>query len=114
MTVTQLELQPIERERRATDHAIAAAADNTPNGWLDEARTTITTLAHQQPWLISDHVWTAGLREPPETRALGNVLRWAARTRLIASTDQFIPSTRGGCHQGPRRVWRSLVYEAAE
>lgn len=109
--IEQLELAPVEREREATDRAIQQAADNSEPGWLDEARTTITRLAHTRQTFISDDVWSAGLSEPHEARALGNVLRWAARTGLIVGTDQFRPSQRSGCHQCPRRVWRSLVYE---
>jgi hypothetical protein len=118
--VTQFELgldpeeerrDALELERVATQLAIAQAEANAPEQWLHDARETVRHLAHAHPTFIVDAVWDTGLPKPPEARAIGPVMLWAAREGLIVGTDQFIPSAQEGCHGVPRRVWRSLAFE---
>jgi hypothetical protein len=45
---------------------------------------------------------------PHEPRALGALMREAARNGLIEATDRVRPSERPQCHMNPKRVWRSL------
>lgn len=103
----------LEAERVPTLEAIEQAGANAPEGWIAEARAAIRHVAEALPFFISDEIWGTGLSEPPEARAIGNVIKWAASEGLIAPTDDFVPSARPGCHRVPRRVWKSLVYEGA-
>jgi hypothetical protein len=107
--VTQLDL---DSEARARDAAIATAAEHANQEWIAFAHHVVEQVARTNATFISDAVWEAGLGKPPEARALGAVMRWAQRERLIAPTNASRPSAQAGCHQMPRRVWRSLVFEA--
>lgn len=116
----QLELGPdpeeqrrtaLETERDATISAIERAEANAPDEWVTQADAALIDLARHAPTFIVDALWDSGLQKPPEARAIGNVMRRAARNRLIEATDQFLPSAQPGRHQCPARVWRSLVYE---
>lgn len=119
--MTQLELGPdpdedrrnaLELERTITLNAIAQAEANAPQQWLADARAAVRHLAAKHPTFIVDAIWELGLPKPPEARAIGAVIQWAAREGLIVGTDDFLPSAQAGCHHVPRRVWRSLVFEA--
>jgi hypothetical protein len=106
--VTQLDL---DSEARARAAAIQSADDHSNPSWNLYARHVIEHVARTNATFISDAVWDAGLGKPPEARALGAVMRWAQREGLIAPTNETRPSAQAGCHQMPRRVWRSLVFE---
>lgn len=109
--IQQLDLDAFAAEQHAADQAIARAAANTDDGWNDLAYNAILSVARTTETFISDACWATGLPEPHEPRALGGVMRRAARDGLIVGTDEFRPSRRVGCHAMPRRVWKSLVFE---
>lgn len=103
----------LELERTATLAAINQAEQNAPEQWLADARAAVRHLAEKHPTFIVDAVWDLGLPKPPEARAIGPVMLWGVREGLIVGTDDFQPSAQPGCHHVPRRVWKSLLFEAA-
>lgn len=111
--IVQLDLDSLAAEQAAADNAIAQADTNTDPGWADRAYAAVEHCARLYPTFIVDAIWATGLPEPHEARAIGAVMRRAARDGVIESTDRVIPSTRAGCHANPRRVWRSRIYEAS-
>lgn len=120
MTKVELGRDPAEERRialddegRARDAALERVEDHANENWLDFAKHVIEQVALSNMTFISDDIWNAGLGKPSEARVIGTVIRWAQREGLIEQTDQFIPSAQPGSHCVPRRVWRSLVFEAA-
>lgn len=99
-------------EAVARDAAIATAEDHAVPEWVAFARHVVEQVARANRFFIVDAVWEAGLGKPPNARAIGPVMQWACREGLIAPTSEFRPSAQRGCHRVPRRVWRSLVFEA--
>ena len=90
--------------RRVTEHA-------NPE-WWQAALTAVAELAGRHRGFTTDQVWqhlAAQALTPHEPRALGAVMRVAARARLIAPTDRYVPSERPQAHRRPVRVWRSLL-----
>lgn len=51
------------------------------------------------------------VEEGVDPRILGPMLLDAAKLRLCAQTEDFMPSYRASCHHTPRRIWRSLLWE---
>lgn len=103
----------LEAERDVTINAIETVEENASDEWVEHARATVDHLARTRASFFADDVWLAGLPKPSEARALGSIMLWAKTERLIAPTDQFLPSAQPGCHGVPRRVWKSLVFEGA-
>lgn len=120
MTQIDLGRDPAEERRTALDvegqalaDALQTVDDHANPSWVLYARHVVEQVARTNRTFIVDAVWEAGLGKPAEARAIGAVMKWAQRERLIAPTPEFRPSAQRGCHRVPRRVWRSLVFEAA-
>lgn len=120
MTQVDLGRDPAEERRvaldvegQALDTALQTVEDHANPSWVLYARHVIEHVARTNATFIVDAVWEAGLGKPSEARAIGAVLVWAKRERLIEPTDDFLPSAQPGCHRVPRRVWRSLVFQEA-
>lgn len=95
------------------DQAIAVADAHADPTWRAHALDVVQALALRRPEFSTDAVWHALDEEDgPETherRALGGVMREAARAGWIEPTDRTVDSTRAIAHRGPKRVWRSLI-----
>jgi hypothetical protein len=98
-----------EGERRRDD-AIDRVDENAQKDWKDAARVAVAALASLKDTFTTDDVWklleTQGY-QTHEPRALGAVMRRAARNGLIESTDRTRLSERPECHRRPVRIWRS-------
>ena len=101
-----------EGSRQAADLAIDRVGQAADPDWLDLAAAAIKHLAETRPAFTSDQVWqqVAGASPPREPRALGVVMRRAAKAGLIEATGRWIASGRVAAHSNPKRIWRSLVY----
>jgi hypothetical protein len=97
---------------QATNEAIERVEQNTDPNWAHDAQRAISYLARSRPEFTTDDVWEFlhrhGVNAPHEPRALGALMRNAARAGLIKPTDRVRPSDRPECHRNPKRVWRSL------
>lgn len=108
----QLTLLP-EREHApvlAKIRAINKVESNADPAWLAKAYGLLRDLCASQLYLTSDDLWLAldgaGVPVPHEPRALGAVMRQAARDGLIESTGTYVPSEREACHARPVQKWR--------
>lgn len=88
----------------ARDRAVATAASGAPDVWMTRARQVVRQLADTGADFTTDALW-ARLPQPPEPRAMGAVMTWAAEQGLVVATDRTEPSTRPECHARPVRVW---------
>jgi hypothetical protein len=98
------ELAAAERQR---DEAIAQAEANADVEWRDTALRFLRRYAEAHTTVFVDDLWAAGMPRPREARALGAVMKRAAREGLIENTGSGRPSIASNLAMKP--VWRSLV-----
>lgn len=98
------ELQRAEREQ-----AIDAIAESSAD-WRNEiALPFIRHYLEQHPTLFVDDLWTAGLPEPHDRKALGPALREAARSEWMRQSGQHRMSAS---NSNPKPIWTSLLFAA--
>jgi hypothetical protein len=89
---------------------------NADLNWMAAAHTAVALLAMNCDEFTTDEMWAA-LREVDAThepRAMGAVMRAAARHGLIVKTDRVRNSVRPECHARPVAIWRSLVQRTGD
>lgn len=96
----------------ARDEAMARSEAHAAASWKQAAAEAVVGCARNLPAFTTDDVHrlldeTGAVTH--DTRALGPVMRNAARAGLIETTDQYVRSSRVDCHARPIRVWRSKV-----
>lgn len=99
--------------RLLADEAIARADEHAEPDWRDVAFAAVKRLAARHVRFTPDDVWAEMPDDAPTThegRAMGAVMRRAARAHLIAPTGEWVPSIRPEHHAGPKRVWRGLEW----
>jgi hypothetical protein len=98
--------------RAETTRAIDAARDHADAEWYKSAYAAGVHLCRTQRfWIVDDLqaiLAAGGLGQPREPRAIGAVVRQLRIDGLCEGTDTYKPSARKGCHQNPRRTWKSL------
>ncbi|THA41784.1 hypothetical protein [Streptomyces sp. A1547] len=85
------------------DNAIAQVDANADAAWKSYALGFIAELSGRLDEFTTDDLWDAGLVKPREPRALGPVMRRAAKRGLITTTGQFRASRYRNC--APLPVW---------
>ncbi len=98
--------------KAATDEAIERVEEHADPEWKAHALDAIESCARSFPTFTTDAVWALldGGPETHEPRALGAVMREAARRGWVESTDRTEQTARVHAHQRPARVWHSLIY----
>lgn len=102
-------------EARQRRDAGMRRAEVNASSWNLLADEAIDRCAAMLATFDADDVWEpeyGNLDTTFENRALGPAFQRAAKRGVIEATDQFRTSRQPQCHGMPRRVWRSLVYEA--
>jgi hypothetical protein len=95
--------------RAARDAAVTAVDAHAEPEWKELALEAVRRTCEALPEFICDDIWEVGqLPSAREDRALGAVMRRAAREGLCVRTDRTRPSVRS--HLSPKPVWRSLLY----
>lgn len=97
----------------ATDEAIERVADNADVEWRARALEAVRRVALRKQTFIVDEVWAELGEEPAEPRAMGAVMRAAAKAGLIVGTKEWHASERVTAHRNPRKVWQSLIVRQA-
>lgn len=98
-----------QNARRGRDQALASVAGDAV--WQKQALDAIRKTCEARPDFISDDVWEVGdLDSTVEDRALGPVMRRAARNGWCERTDRTRPSVRS--HLSGKPVWKSLIHVA--
>lgn len=97
------------------EDAIVRANRHAVETWKTATFGVIRHLAETCLSFTTDDVWMA-LQEIPdvathEPRALGSMMREAAKSGWITPTDGYVNSQRPTCHARPVRVWRSRLWE---
>ena len=99
----------VDRSEAARESAIAQVDAAAPDDWKAAAWKTVFSLATRMDKFTTDDVWRALCYVPPEPRAMGAIMKRAAKKGIIEATGDFIQSVRVACHRRPLRVWRSLI-----
>ena len=113
MTKTQAEFD-WKAAAKAAEKGIERAHDHAEMGWVEHAHEAILRVAMRKAEFNSDDV-LAEIPEDVEThdrRALGSIMRSAARAGVIEKTGRFSVTSHVTSHQRPKAVWRSLVHQA--
>lgn len=102
----------LDTPEETTEAAIQRSRDGTPSRLRAEAYAAVERAATRARFLtvddVRDELEAAGQADYFDLRALGPVLRQAARAGVVVATTEYAPSRRR--HSSPLRVWRSLRY----
>lgn len=91
------------------DEALARVELNADARWFHRATRFIRWLKAGVEFTADDVWYSLGDEETThEPRALGAVIRAAAKANLIRKTGAYRPSTRPACHSRPVAVWVRL------
>lgn len=96
----------------ARDAALRRVDEHADPEWKDRALAAVRRTCEALPDFVVDDVWsTGGLESTREDRALGAVMRRAAKLGWMERTDRVRPSVRS--HGSPKPVWKSNLYDPA-
>jgi len=93
-----------------TDEAIQRSDDHADQAWKKLAVMAVEALSLRGKPFTADDLWdemqvfNISTHEP---RALGAIMRQAARAGQIRNTGTFVKSRRPECHQRPVAVWEA-------
>jgi len=94
----------------ARDRALRQVDENADEAWKLDALAAVRKTCEQLPDFISDDIWTTGgLDSTREDRALGAVIRKAAKLGWCVKTDRVRPSIRS--HLSGKSVWKSNLFD---
>lgn len=100
----------VRMAREAAIRAVEAAGDPE---WASVALDAVYRTAERLPYFHVDAVWQdAAMTGTVDDRAMGGVMRKAARLGWISKTDRVRSSLRS--HGSGKPVWRSLVYSGEQ
>lgn len=89
--------------QEALEEALCRVEANAPADWKNSAEALLSALAASGIPFTADDIWKT-LPQPPEPRALGAIIRAAARDGRIRRMG-FMQSVRACCHQRLVAVW---------
>jgi hypothetical protein len=100
----QLTLDDLDCGESLRDAAIEQVAAYAPPSWMAEAGQVLDGLIARGGEFTTDQLWEV-LPSCPEPRAMGAVIRSAARAGRIVQTG-YRRSSRAACHARPIPVWK--------
>ena len=103
----------IFESERAKNAAIDAVEANASPTWLELATEAVRWICQNKPTFTTDDVWerlaAVTKMAPHEPRAMGAVMRQAARENWCTATGNYKKSVQPSCHRRPIAVWVSLI-----
>jgi hypothetical protein len=97
---------------------MARAERSAKPEWWDFMLAAALAVARRNEYLTTDHIeaWRLAHGGPstPERRAMGPLMRTAARLGYFEKTGRVERSGMRICHARDKSVWRSLVYQGAD
>ena len=101
-------MSDFDHAKRARDDALERVERNAMEAWKREALAAVERTCRELPEFFADDIWDRGLDSTREDRALGPIMRTAARNGWCVKTDRVRPSKRS--HLSGKPVWKSLIY----
>lgn len=109
-----MDLFDAAKARMEADDAITRVEHGCDPVWIELATRVVQRLARELPEFSTDQVWMElqehVVREP---RALGAVMRAAARYGWVRNSGRYVKSSRTACHSRPVPLWSSRIYRGA-
>lgn len=105
--------------KQAGDEGVARAEAHADAEWFELAKRVVYAMSVASTReFTADDVWEVmELRYPDATthepRAMGAVMRHAARAGWVRSTGRYVPGRRKVGHGHPTRVWASRAHPAS-
>lgn len=103
------------------EKAIAQVDRHANERWKEAALASVQAVCETKHLLTTDDIWwvldrlrlqhSLGTHEP---RAMGSIVRQAARKGWMVPTSEYIPSERPESHRRPIRIWASRIYIRGE
>lgn len=96
--------------------AIEQVEEHADSEWMTAAKHVLWKIIQHGEDFTTDLMWerlNAMDVHTHEPRAMGAVMRAAARAGLIATTGEYVKSSRPDCHSRPIPVWRPKRKAAA-
>lgn len=97
--------------RHARDAALLQVEEHAQPDWKERAYAIVAHLSSVLPEFTTDNVWyqlASDGMETHENRAMGAIMRKAARAGLIEPTGRYAQSSRRVCHSRPMMIWRAV------
>lgn len=98
----------LDEAQEARDRALYLVERHADPDWLADALEAVYRTAERLPYFHVDEVWETGLQGTVEDRAMGPVMRRAARMGWISKTDRVAASSRS--HGSGKPIWRSHLF----
>lgn len=99
---------------RRRDEAMERADQHASPPWQAATTSAIRWVAERRPELTADPIWTMldawGVDMPHEPRALGPLMKAAARSGWIEHTGRWHRSVRPQNHRRWVAIWRSHLF----
>lgn len=97
------------RNDQQTDmlEAIALVYEHAHQGWKEEAEQVVRQLAYTRQFFSADDVLEKMTTTTKDNRALGQVMKDAAKNGLIRSTGRYEQSRLPQRHRRPVCLWES-------
>lgn len=101
-----------EGSAAARDASIAQVEDAACAAWMARAQSALLRVLRKQPEFTTDDVWLElGLDDKPhEPRAMGAVIRAAAKAGWCTAAERTTKTARVAAHRRPLQVWISNLY----
>jgi hypothetical protein len=102
------------RAREAREEAIDSIEAHARQEWKRAALNAVFDVAATHDEFTTDVVWRLLLTQHPDlrvhdNRAMGPVMREAARLGVVERTGRYEDSERVSCHSRSLMLWRSCV-----
>tara|TARA_R110000765_G_scaffold82683_1_gene160975 strand:+ start:991 stop:1341 length:351 start_codon:yes stop_codon:yes gene_type:complete len=99
--------------KAAKVEAVNRVERNADDEWMEAAFRVVVAVSKARSEFTTDSVWRNMDFAPHEPRAMGAVMRRAARAGLCAKTDRVVESKKISNHRRPIAIWRSLSLTGA-
>lgn len=102
---------------RSADEGVERAALSAGGKWIVDATNFLEEYLKKNPSMFCDDLWSAGLEKPCQMRALGQVIRTAAKNGWIEEIihdNGIVAKHSNSSNRQLKRVWKSKLYTGDE
>ncbi|MGW8630575.1 hypothetical protein [Streptomyces sp. NPDC055793] len=90
--MSNVHIPTLKAAEAARDEAMERVYESAADEWKAKAHATVIAVADSLGEFTVDDLWDAGLDKPAEPRAMGPILRKAARDGFIRQTGNYAKS----------------------
>lgn len=94
-----------EDGRELRDRALAQVEANAKAEWNAKARAMLLSFAARGRPFTTDDFWDGGLEKPREPRAIGHIIMWGCREKLIKWTGSLVKCRYASRHHTDIKEW---------